>query len=493
MALALPRLPVESAAEILAALAKARTLPATVLRRAVERADEIAPAVVEVVEQAARGVFLMPEQYNLLFWGIHAVGAGQRTELYRPLLRLVHNARTDDLEDLLGDAISETLKKVVISTFDGDPEPLLTACADREVDGFVRWNLMLALVRLTFDGRIAHEATLAFLDRFERDSLADHGDPAWDGWQDAITLLGLEPMRERMRASWMDGRHPQDPPDRDYFERQLTIAQALAPHDAALLEAEGAVPLGDPVEDLEWTLRFGRDFEEDEPDPDDPAAAFALKKLELDWLAAFLGSSKVPPATLTLDAIDGLFSALIAGPGGARIEDCLRVIWNPVDATDEIPTYDNLEQEQYVHSLLRRHWTSIGQRLEQAYPHVPEFIGQRDPRRARGWAAGFTCGMIMRKTDWRLRIDEPAVSFFGQILLCLMMEQEASEAGITLEMRDRLIERLPRRLVALHHTWRGRADPFPLRVAPGRKVGRNERCPCGSGKKFKHCCGAPTS
>ena len=23
-----------------------------------------------------------------------------------------------------------------------------------------------------------------------------------------------------------------------------------------------------------------------------------------------------------------------------------------------------------------------------------------------------------------------------------------------------------------------------------KKVGRNEKCPCGSGKKFKHCCGA---
>ena len=22
-----------------------------------------------------------------------------------------------------------------------------------------------------------------------------------------------------------------------------------------------------------------------------------------------------------------------------------------------------------------------------------------------------------------------------------------------------------------------------------KKVGRNEKCPCGSGKKFKHCCG----
>jgi preprotein translocase subunit SecA len=27
----------------------------------------------------------------------------------------------------------------------------------------------------------------------------------------------------------------------------------------------------------------------------------------------------------------------------------------------------------------------------------------------------------------------------------------------------------------------------PVRAAP--KVGRNDPCPCGSGKKFKHCCG----
>ena len=27
------------------------------------------------------------------------------------------------------------------------------------------------------------------------------------------------------------------------------------------------------------------------------------------------------------------------------------------------------------------------------------------------------------------------------------------------------------------------------KVAGMKKTGRNERCPCGSGKKFKHCCG----
>jgi len=30
----------------------------------------------------------------------------------------------------------------------------------------------------------------------------------------------------------------------------------------------------------------------------------------------------------------------------------------------------------------------------------------------------------------------------------------------------------------------------PLAPEPRRKVGRNETCPCGSGKKYKNCCRA---
>ena len=26
-------------------------------------------------------------------------------------------------------------------------------------------------------------------------------------------------------------------------------------------------------------------------------------------------------------------------------------------------------------------------------------------------------------------------------------------------------------------------------VREGKKIGRNDPCPCGSGKKYKHCCG----
>ena len=28
------------------------------------------------------------------------------------------------------------------------------------------------------------------------------------------------------------------------------------------------------------------------------------------------------------------------------------------------------------------------------------------------------------------------------------------------------------------------------KTTDNKKIGRNEKCPCGSGKKYKHCCGS---
>jgi preprotein translocase subunit SecA len=35
----------------------------------------------------------------------------------------------------------------------------------------------------------------------------------------------------------------------------------------------------------------------------------------------------------------------------------------------------------------------------------------------------------------------------------------------------------------------GEYQPVQQRVRSGAKVGRNDPCPCGSGKKYKKCCG----
>ena len=65
---------------------------------------------------------------------------------------------------------------------------------------------------------------------------------------------------------------------------------------------------------------------------------------------------------------------------------------------------------------------------------------------------------------------------------------------LTQERRTTLIEMLPNFLIATWKFWRGEEHPLlEARRERAQKIGRNELCPCGSGKKYKRCCGAAAS
>jgi uncharacterized protein YecA (UPF0149 family) len=72
---------------------------------------------------------------------------------------------------------------------------------------------------------------------------------------------------------------------------------------------------------------------------------------------------------------------------------------------------------------------------------------------------------------------------------------------LTAENRQTIIRGLPSLVSATRVYWTdGEAALFGAQQADGQpvvgqprrasKVGRNEPCPCGSGKKYKRCCGA---
>jgi preprotein translocase subunit SecA len=59
-----------------------------------------------------------------------------------------------------------------------------------------------------------------------------------------------------------------------------------------------------------------------------------------------------------------------------------------------------------------------------------------------------------------------------------------------LVMMAKLVER-PREREDVHSNRDGSLPQkkAPLRKDPAKRVGRNDPCPCGSGKKYKNCCG----
>jgi preprotein translocase subunit SecA len=57
------------------------------------------------------------------------------------------------------------------------------------------------------------------------------------------------------------------------------------------------------------------------------------------------------------------------------------------------------------------------------------------------------------------------------------------------ELEEAFQRRKRRELEQARMAGSGDYQPVQQRVRSGAKVGRNDPCPCGSGKKYKKCCG----
>lgn len=496
MALAQRQELIFASTEIIEALAAARTPPELALRQAVVSADAIMPAVLDVVELAAKRVYLIPKQEYLLFWGIHVLAAARKTELYRPLLRFVRASTERDLDQLLGDVTTETLPGVFLSVFDGDATPLTEACTDATVDGMVRWILLEVLARLTFDNRVPRQQTIELLTRFEREQLARPRDPAWQGWQEAIVLLGVEELRERLHATWEDGRNPQRKVDSDADDLTLSKARAMAPGDPALFLQQKLAAIDDPVAALAWLApkpEAGEDAGSGRAKPtnSDPAELIALKADEIDWLKGFFAHVR---ARGLFEIIDGFFCGLIVGPGSAKPGEYLPMIWGrDTEGRPAEPRYENAVQEQYVANLLTRHWNTIARRFEGRYLHS-FMLDQTNELRAKYWSAGFFAAIAERAEEWlRRRPGDDLITTLITGLMGLADREQVLSRKLNFRQRAMLVDMMPVMLERTHGFWHEARDPL---VRPQRferldlKFPRNAACPCGSGKKFKRCCGS---
>ncbi|MEP1383093.1 MAG: SEC-C metal-binding domain-containing protein, partial [Paraglaciecola sp.] len=86
------------------------------------------------------------------------------------------------------------------------------------------------------------------------------------------------------------------------------------------------------------------------------------------------------------------------------------------------------------------------------------------------------------------KYDQKATTWFG---LCLVPSSKKIRFGLELnfewEQSDEMDE-LTKNLPQSQPIKQGSPINFQTKKRHGRKIGRNEKCPCGSGKKYKKCC-----
>ena len=229
----------------------------------------------------------------------------------------------------------------------------------------------------------------------------------------------------------------------------------------------------------------------------------SLSEAEIERLTALLAANRNPGA-LSLEGVDGLFCALIASPALVMPHEYLPVILG--GTLGEGGLLGDLAGVQEMMGLLMRLWNGIAHDFE----HETFHVGHRDESGkdgvpGRAWARGYMHGIRLAREGWsRILHDEreelvryiPIVA--GEVDPAWPKEpltEEQSNAMWTdmLAGAARAYRYFKEDRATYAHqaaVRRSQREPYE-RADP--KVGRNDPCPCGSGKKYKRCCGTPES
>ncbi len=193
---------------------------------------------------------------------------------------------------------------------------------------------------------------------------------------------------------------------------------------------------------------------------------------------------------LDVTELDGLFTAIVSGPVVIPPSQWLPAVWG-----DYEPVWENEKEFEKILSLMMRHMNSIASTLME---HPKEFEPIFLEREIEGktytivdeWCEGYRRGIALASNQWDAAGQEMVV-LLSPILAFTSAtdwrghdyshtEVTAIQRAITLNVRD------------IHAYWlamRGEnaASSQPVRRSKPR-AGRNDPCPCGSGKKYKKCC-----
>jgi uncharacterized protein len=228
-----------------------------------------------------------------------------------------------------------------------------------------------------------------------------------------------------------------------------------------------------------------------------------LTDAELDRLSGVLGrfDNQRP---MNLEHLDGFFAALICGPVNVPPSEYL-----PVILGDDMVLEDTVNAQPLLQdflSLIMRHWNVIVDILQSGEVFLPLLLEDANgTTRANDWANGFLRGMDLRKGEWAILLNDEEHGGCLVPILALAHEHDPDpemrpyKEPISAEAREKLIVGAAAGVTGIYRHFKTQrlvekhlldnASTF-RRSTP--KVGRNDPCPCGSGKKFKQCCGRTT-
>ena len=225
-----------------------------------------------------------------------------------------------------------------------------------------------------------------------------------------------------------------------------------------------------------------------------------LTDAELDRLGAFLEGCKGGRA-MNVEALDGFFAALIAGPEIVMPSEYYPEIFG--GEMSETCEFASLDEANEILGLIMRHWNTIAAALNKDEVYGPILLqDENGVAHGNDWARGFMRGTLMRHDGWLELVNDEDQGGCMVPIFMLHYEHDTDPKmrpkPISPKQREEVIAGMAAGLLGAYKYFRSRRGAYAgaaSRRQPKRgasKVGRNDPCPCGSGKKYKKCCGGAT-
>ncbi len=216
-----------------------------------------------------------------------------------------------------------------------------------------------------------------------------------------------------------------------------------------------------------------------------------LDDQELDDLSSFLESI---PDAMSIEMMDGFFAALVCSPDLIMPSSYFKYVWG------DDHEFETIEEAQKYASLVLRHWNSISEQLRENEFFDPVMIQTENHSTGSEWAIGFMTGMQLGGEEWNDYLDDDDQAGVFVPILMLAHENdpdpEMRPEPIDDEKRETLLAGIAvgvpmmyKYMASFRASGLPRYEPIETFKRTTRKIGRNEPCPCGSGLKYKKCCG----
>ena len=214
---------------------------------------------------------------------------------------------------------------------------------------------------------------------------------------------------------------------------------------------------------------------------------------DLDRLERYLQAEERIEDTLPADAIQGLLAAVVSAPAPIPAER-----WRAWVLGENATFADDAERSE-VEGLLDRFLEATARQLNEDDGFDFVLYGEEGSEdEFAGWCEGYLMGVELAEPGWAEAADDDQVEemllpFFVLSGRWKEARAEAGEPELTereeRELAEDMREVLADTVLANRRYWFEHNIPATHRRAEP-KVGRNDPCPCGSGRKYKNCHGA---